>query len=114
MESRSTVWQRPTRHRHNERGRQMASLKCIHCHDPKALSEMSKDSSDRRGHKGLCKICAAKKQSDFRATWSTEKHDAVKAAMLVSARKSLYGEEGTKHFEEQRRLQENKCDKIGR
>lgn len=88
----------------------MESLICIHCHSPKRLSEMSKDSSDKRGHKGICKECAAKKQAEFRDTWSTEKHEAVKAAMLLSARKSLYGEEGIKHFEEQRRLQENKCD----
>jgi hypothetical protein len=87
----------------------MESLKCILCHKPKLLSELSKDSSDKRGHKGMCKVCAAAKQAKYRASWSTKKHKAVNAAMLLSRRKSLYGEEGIKHFDAQRKLQKNKC-----
>lgn len=87
----------------------MARLVCIHCKSPKRLSEMSKDSSDKRGHKGLCKECAAKKQAKIRDNWSPERHAAANAAMLLCARKRLYGLDGIEHFEKQRKLQKGKC-----
>ncbi len=83
----------------------MESLICIHCLLPKTFEDMSKDSSDKRGHKGICKLCAAKKQAKFRVA-DPEKYRAV---LRKCARKRLYGDAGIKHFDEQRQKQNGKC-----
>lgn len=83
----------------------MAGLICNQCGQPKAESEMSKDSSDRRGHRGICKACSAKRSADYR----TRNPEKYKNTLRVCARNRLYGPDGIAHFEEQRQIQNGEC-----
>lgn len=79
----------------------MESVICNQCHQPTEKADMSKDSSDRRGHKGHCNLCAAKRSDQYRK----QNPEKWKATLRSCARKRLYGAEGIKHFDEQFKLQ---------
>jgi len=86
-------------------GKQMESLACGQCRQPKTLSEMSKDRAQKSGHRGICKACAATRTTQYRA----ENSDKYKATLRRCARKRRYGLDGIAHFEEQRKLQAGLC-----
>jgi Recombination endonuclease VII len=66
---------------------------------------MSKDSSAKRGHRGFCKSCAAKKVAGCRAK-DPEKY---RASVRGYAQQRKYGADGIQHFAEQKKMQEGKC-----
>ena len=73
---------------------------------------MSKDASDRRGHKGICKTCAAAKATKYRNERTEAEKKIVRDNVRQYARDRRYkllGEGSEAHYAEQQSIQQNEC-----